>query len=541
MHVRVPAAALAFTSLLSAQGLTIQFPATMQRDALPQLTSTTARSPVDIKVGDINGDRVPDLVFAGQGGAKVYLQGKATPTSTTFVGAGQFFDITSFQPIFAPLAVQPFGLQSFACELADLNGDGILDLLLATSNVGLQVFVGINNGTGVFTMTSVVNSALGTFNAEDLAAGDVDGDGDVDFVLATSIWPTFPQTRLLLFLNNGAGAFVEATVPNLPVVNTFSQSEVRLFDRDGDGDLDLFVARVANAGAGESLLLDNLGAGVFANVTAATVGINRDPATSVDSGDVDGDGDIDILVGSLNGSYLLRFNPVAGTYARVPVPIPNGPSSTLMNVRLADIDEDCDLDIVSSHDSGQRTQLLRNNGAGGFAADLAQIFDDTGRLHSACTLADLDGDGDNDVIMGAWADPMVPIDVRYNNLRDFDGPRTASASAGSYQYDLSFAPGTMLGVALAVVGLHVVARSPFVPLPTPVNRNPCGFGGNLWGLPVDMATLAFGVPVVPPGSQLTVQGLVPAMIGLTFFAQAGYIDPVTTEIHMLQVVATRIQ
>ena len=70
---------------------------------------------------------------------------------------------------------------------------------------------------------------------EDIALGDVDGDGDQDIVCANA------ASRNRLYLNRGGGEFVDATVTNLPPVYDFSRG-VALGDIDNDGDLDMAVA-----------------------------------------------------------------------------------------------------------------------------------------------------------------------------------------------------------------------------------------------------------------------------------------------------------
>src|SRR6185503_6610778 len=90
-----------------------------------------------------------------------------------------------------------------------------------------------NNGLGVFTDVTATHFVLRTDTTEDITAGDVDGDNDVDLVLANYTG----QPRL--YLNDGTGKFVDAT-SQLPA-GALSCGAVVLANVDGDNDLDLVL------------------------------------------------------------------------------------------------------------------------------------------------------------------------------------------------------------------------------------------------------------------------------------------------------------
>src|SRR5690606_9759970 len=136
----------------------------------------------------------------------------------------------------------------------DLDGDGIPDLL--TGNIGLDRVL-ISDGSGGFRdETELRWQQDGMSRTQDLELADVDGDGDLDVLVAN-------EGQNQLFLNEG-GVLVDATTSNLPIRNDETR-EIRAGDVDADGDLDLLVANVqfGMRESPEDYLLYNDGTGVF--------------------------------------------------------------------------------------------------------------------------------------------------------------------------------------------------------------------------------------------------------------------------------------
>ena len=273
-----------------------------------------------------------------------------------------------------------------ALVLGDVDGDGDLDLVVG--NYGTQNRLYRNDGD-VFTDVTAAQMPADREGTSSLALGDVDGDGDLDLVLGNA-----GQARL--YLNDGKGRFTDATATRLPVRRDWNSTLV-LSDVDGDGDLDLIIGNTRFPY--QNRLYVNDGKGSFTDMTATSMPKDVDPTSSISVGDVDGDGDIDLVLANYNNLDRLYLNDGKGHFTDMTAGrLPDDKEQSYAAL-LGDVDGDGDLDLVLVN-SAYRNRLYLNDGKGRFTDVSASQMPRGGPHNTVGALVDFDGDGDLDLILG---------------------------------------------------------------------------------------------------------------------------------------------
>lgn len=236
-------------------------------------------------------------------------------------GAGRFTDVT------APSGVGSAAGAGLGVVATDVNGDHLLDLYVA--NDGTPNHLWVNQGDGTFTEDALLSGAAydgsGRAKADmGVAAADVDADGDEDLFVTHLI-----GEGATLYLNDGQGRFEDATVRwRLGAIShPFTGFGTDWFDADRDGRLDLFIANgavaIVDARLGRpypyqqrNLLLRHEAAGGRAayrdaSPDAGPVLALEEVSRGAAFGDLDNDGDVDIVVSNNNGPVRLLLNETA--------------------------------------------------------------------------------------------------------------------------------------------------------------------------------------------------------------------------------------
>ncbi|WDQ16485.1 FG-GAP-like repeat-containing protein [Rhodopirellula sp. P2] len=333
---------------------------------------------------DINNDGYPDFVAktAVERQIDVHLNDPANPgvfsRSFRYVlpDGSQGINVSNWQESF---------------DVADFNGDGTLDLAFAEReqySTGSTAYTVVMAGDGAGNFTEISRSpvlgeetmtaaAIGNYYAPgDYNSGDLDGDGDVDLIAATSYGPR-------VFLNDGSGSFEFHSWLEYSGANQRGRDSW-LVDFDEDGILDL----VYLGSYGYSQLSVRLGNGDATFQTAQTIGmvggtgggISRMPFT-----DLNGDGHIDFVHGvNSTGNY----NADATSFYA-------GRREDLVDMVAVDLNGDGNEEILAVQEQMDRLQIFVGDNLGG----LTRIDDLlTGRAPKAVTTADLDGDSQVELI-----------------------------------------------------------------------------------------------------------------------------------------------
>ena len=345
-------------------------------------TSALTGYSMDAALADVDGNGTLDVVIANEFRPNILLLGEPD---------GHFRDASDRFP--------SHERDSEDVGIADFDGDGDLDIVVVTEDDTLNEYY-LNDGTGTFTDASNRWPVEGTSNA--VAVVDLNGDDVPDLLVGNN-----GQNRALI--NDGTGQFADETASRLPTREDVTQ-DVEFGDVDGDGDLDLIVAN-----EDDNVLLLNDGTGVFTiSVGAIPLLDGPEETREADFGDVDGDGDLDLLFANVRlfvtdarRQNRLLINDGSGrfqdaTVGRLPVD-----DQSSLDADLVDLNTDGDLDIVTSNvlfDGESITSapfgILTNDGSGRFSDATRTALPDliTGRGLDA-EAGDFNADGRPDLFL----------------------------------------------------------------------------------------------------------------------------------------------
>jgi MYXO-CTERM domain-containing protein len=310
-----------------------------------------------------------------------------------------------------PQACNDQGCWTNHLRVTDLDNDGDLDILLANypdffggDDDPEPLVLYLNDGSGGFTNNSA--AALGDYagNVRMIAVGDVDGDGAPDLYA-----PDGAGNAHVLFMNDGAGVFTDEADLRLP--NDYPLgAAARMGDVDGDGDLDIFAADgYATNGPPFGHIYINDGAGMFVEAIGAIPdSISGSDIDDVEFFDADRDFDLDLIVNAhTGGTGGLWLNDGTGVFTAQTTIDPPATTNYHYNVAPCDVDGDGDLDLwIDNIGGGFTEQLLINDGAGNFSDETgARVSGNPGADDNGVVCVDIDDDGDLDGVVISLGTP----------------------------------------------------------------------------------------------------------------------------------------
>ncbi len=383
-------------------GNSSQFPSSYTRDETvleniyaPGQLHTNSYYPTLI---DLDGDGLLDLVIGGFNGLR-YYKNTGTASSPEFISVD-----TVFTEVNALIGTDP------KPAFVDIDGDGDLDLYVG---IGESILGGPDAGItmGFRNTGSATNPQFTLDNT--LVAGipdiglnayptfaDIDNDGDYDLLLGRDL-----QT-LVYFRNTGTSQSPVWTLNNTTfnvVETTTIWKNPTLVDIDYDGDFDL----VYGTSDGVMFLYRNIGTASAPSFQYypdyfKTIKLNGSGG-SASLADFDGDGDNDLISGMWNGKFYYFRNdgtPEQPSFNLVgTTPFSNFTVFSYSAPVFVDIDNDGDYDIVSGANDGKVYLYINNNGT--FTQNSTMFNSIDIGYGSRPTLADIDNDGDLDLLVGA--------------------------------------------------------------------------------------------------------------------------------------------
>ena len=367
-------------------------------------TSIEGMAVGSIGYSDVDNDGDIDLINSG-----VDTSGARTARLFLNDGSGTYSEV----------AGTPFtGVSEGEVAFSDVDGDGDEDVIITGLNDELDgdTRLYINDGTGIFTEDESVPFINVYGSGIDFS--DIDFDGDED-VLITGYDETVDNLNAKLYSNNGNGVFSE--VAGTPF-NVAWDGVVKFVDTDNDGDEDVILTgRDNNTWLPKTALYTNEN-GIFSEVVGTP--FKGAMFSSISAGDIDGDGDYDILISGQNSS----FNPETSLYINDGGNFTEDLSNPFVDVdfcsnAFSDIENDGDMDVLIAGYSREGTttvpvtKLYANDGNGVFIELTDETFVNVGL--SAVAFFDADGDNVDDLLItGDLFDGNPPTANLYINNND---------------------------------------------------------------------------------------------------------------------------
>lgn len=321
----------------------------------------------------------------------------------------------TFQPGIATYAAVSGGPALYGVnwvEVGDFNGDGKPDVALGsgTGNNG-YVTILLGKGDGTFTLSQIIDVSSGGGPVAG-AVGDFNGDGKLDLAfIDTGVSPAVVR----IYLGNGDGTFAQNPVSNVAInANGSVPSSIVVGDFNKDGKLDFATTDTGNSSPNTVSVALGKGDGTFQTPTNYVVdsqNVSAGNAISIVAADFNGDGYPDIAALGNRGLVSVLLNKGDGTFPTTPAYYFVGEdynnSSFPHMLAVGDFNKDGHPDLLVADNQQDSAAVLLNNGDGTFASPTYWVWAD--RSAASVAVADINGDGNPDFVISTQMDDSVTI------------------------------------------------------------------------------------------------------------------------------------
>ncbi len=317
---------------------------------------------------------------------------------------------------FSPPVISGSNSGAYSGDSADIDNDGDADLVVTNY---ADATVMLSDGTGAFTKGQTISG----YAIQMIVLEDLDNDGDTDMV-------TRANGGFRAFLNE-AGVFTNSALIN----TTYATWDYLVVaDFDGDSLKDVIVSEGDQYRPGR--LYKNQGDGTFA-LHSTVLGAQWGEPNVADSGDVDGDGDIDLIVADATVGLVTHINNGDGTFSESKTGSLLAGTPTPRSMAVADFDRDGHLDVALAGEDYDMLRVCYGNGLGDFPLQVPYALSSDASIEGTnIYAADVNGDGIVDIAVGGHAAgtsiSRSAIRVALNNGKgDFGMPVDTVASEDS--------------------------------------------------------------------------------------------------------------
>ncbi|NOZ75796.1 MAG: PKD domain-containing protein, partial [FCB group bacterium] len=280
----------------------------------------------------------------------------------------------------------------------DLDGDNDADVLSASSGDDKIAWYENTDGNGSFGAQQVISTDADY--AFSVYACDIDGDGDNDVLSASS-----NDNKIAWYENiDGSGSFGAQQIVSSIAIGAYT---VYSADLDGDGDMDVLSACGGNNTIAWYENTD--GNGTFG--AKQIISTDADWAWTVHAADIDGDGDMDVLSGSVADGKIAWYENTDGNGTFGAQQIIYTVDGSPFSVVAADVDNDGDQDVLSAYEGEYPDYIDRitwyenTDGQGTFSTE--HVISESCDGAMSVFASDIDGDGDRDVLSASYSDDKI--------------------------------------------------------------------------------------------------------------------------------------